>query len=149
MAIMDITQTEAESLISMEKFRVDEIEYEYPSFGGMVRVPLISIDKREEFILDIRKSRIELVKGTYQNRARQVIILIRLDFGGHPHRNPDGEEIPSPHLHIYREGYGDKWAYPVPADKFSNLSDLWQTLLDFMDFCNIINKPRFRRDLFT
>ncbi|KJU85379.1 prophage protein [Candidatus Magnetobacterium bavaricum] len=40
------------------------------------------------------------------------IILLRLCFGGHPHRNPDDTEISSPHLHRYREGYADKWAYP-------------------------------------
>jgi hypothetical protein len=66
-------------------------------------------------------ARIDLIKGTYQNRARYVVVLVRLDFGGKPHRNPDGEEIASPHLHIYREGVGDKWAYPVTADRFANI----------------------------
>ncbi len=34
-----------------------------------------------------------LTKGTYQNRARGVAILARLDFGGAPHRNRDDQEI--------------------------------------------------------
>ena len=41
-----------------------------------------------------------LTKGRYQNRARNVVVLLRLDFGGAPPRNPDGSELPCPHLHI-------------------------------------------------
>ena len=112
-------------------------------------IPLISNDKREHFFLDIGRGRIDLNKGTYQNRGRQVVILVRLDFGGKPHRNPDDAEVLSPHLHLYREGYGDKWAVPVPIEKFPKLADLWETFQDFMRFCNITNPPRIERGLFT
>ena len=64
-------------------------------------------------------------------------------------RNPDGKEVASPHLHIYREGFGDKWAYPVPADRFPNVEDAWLTLHDFMQFCNIVLQPTFSRGLFA
>jgi hypothetical protein len=76
-------------------------------------------------------------------------ILARLDFGGPPHRNPDGEEIPCPHLHLYREGYGDKWAVPIPVDRFPNVNDLWLTLQDFMDYCNVIEPPQIIRGVFV
>lgn len=89
------------------------------------------------------------MKGTYQNRGRQVIVLVRIDFGGAPHRNPDGTEVPSPHLHLYREGYGDKWVMLLPQDNFPNIADLWQTLEDFMRFCNIVDRPAIVRGLFT
>lgn len=110
---------------------------------------MVSGDRREQFLLDLRRGRIDLAKGTYQNRARQVVVLARLDFGGAPHQNPDGGEIASPHLHLYREGYGDKWALPAPGDRFVNLSDPWQMLEDFMRFCNIVEPPIIRRGLFT
>jgi len=84
-----------------------------------------------------------------QNRGRQVVVLVRLDLGGAPHRNPDDEEIPVPHLHLYREGYGDKWAVPVPADRFSNLADIWVTLEEFMRFCSVTQPPYIERGLFT
>lgn len=135
--------------MALEKSRVDEIEWNYPDFGGQITLPLISMDHREAFLLDLRRAQIALGKGTYQNRARHVAILARLDFGGAPHRNPDGEEIGSPHLHLYREGFGDKWAFPVPGDRFSDLSDLWRTLEDFMQFCNITRPPIIKRGLFT
>jgi hypothetical protein len=80
---------------------------------------------------------IVLTKGTYLNRARGVAILARLDFGGAPHRNPDDQEIPYPHRHLYREGYGDRWAIPLPAERFSDVSDSWLLLLELMQFVNI------------
>lgn len=149
MADINLTQAEADTLIAMEKHRIDDTRWNYPGLGGSIIIPLISTDRRENFLLDISRSKIDLAKGTYQNRSRQVIVLVRLDFGGQPHRNPDGQEISSPHLHLFREGYGDKWAVPVPVDHFSNMSDLWQTLQDFMRFCNITEPPFIDRGLFS
>lgn len=143
-----LTQAEADALMVIEKRRADTIQREYPGLGGAITAPLISIDGRERFSLDLRRGRIDLSKGTYQTRGRQVVILARLDFGGAPHRNPDGEEIGSPHLHLYREGYGDKWAFPVPEDQFTDQNDLQITLDDFMRFCNIVDPPIIRRGLF-
>ena len=71
-----------------------------------------------------RLSRINALKGTYQTRARQVMVLVRLCFGGGAHRNPDGVRITSPHLHTYREGFGDKWAMPLPEVQFPHSADL-------------------------
>lgn len=149
MADSTLTQSEADALIALEKRRVSEQEWLYPNFGGTITIPLVSTDRREPFLLDLRRSRIDLAKGTYQNRGRQVVVLARLDFGARPHRNPDGVEIGAPHLHVYREGFGDKWAYPPPTDRFADLDDLWRTLEDFMEFCNVVERPIIRRGLFT
>jgi hypothetical protein len=70
-------------------------------------------------------------------------------LGGAPHRNPDDEEIGVPHLHLYREGFGDKWAVPLPADRFRNPTDVWVTFEDFLRFCNITQPPHVERGLFT
>ena len=148
MAEIDLSQSEANALISMEKIRVDGRSIDYPSFGGRISVPLMSKDKRESFILDISRGRIDLLKGTYQSRARQVVILVRIDFGGQPHRNPDGQEVLSPHLHVFKEGFGDKWAIPIPEDKFQNTANLRKLLEDFMCYCNITEPPHIERGLF-
>jgi hypothetical protein len=100
MADMNITQAEADALIAMPKIRTSDETWNYPSMGGAISIPLISPDKRENFLLDIRKGRINLSKGSYQNRSRQVIVLVRIDFGGSVHRNPDGTEVLCPHLHL-------------------------------------------------
>lgn len=49
----------------------------------------------------------------------------------------------------YREGYGDRWAYPVPEDQFSDINDMWQTLQDFMRRCNITQPPKIVKGLWT
>jgi hypothetical protein len=149
MADISLTQAEANALIAMEKHRTNDDGWDYPVAGQSISVPLISIDKRENFILDVYRGRIDLLKGTYQHRSRQVIILIRLDFGGQPHRNPDDGHVPSPHLHVYREGYGDRWAIPIPEDVFPNIGDPWATLDHFMLFCNITRPPLIQRGLFA
>lgn len=105
MADIDITQVEAQALIEMEKRFVDENDWTFPPPGQRISLALTSADKRENFMLDITRAQIKLTKATYQNRARAAIVLMRLDLDGPPHRNPDGEEIPCPHLHIYREGF--------------------------------------------
>jgi len=148
MVEINLTQAEADSLIAMEKIKMDSQSWDYPGLGGRISIPLVSRNKRENFILDIGRGEIDLLKGNYQNRAHQVVVLVRFDFGGQPHRNPDGQEISSPHLHVYREGYGDKWAVSVPHDNFPNTTDLWQLLENFMRYCNITEPPNIEKGLF-
>ena len=142
-----LTQNETDNLIDMRKRRIDDKEWQYPGLGGGISVPLVSFDERERFILDIRRSRINLQRGSYQSRGRRVVVLVRLCFGSTSHTNPDGNEVGLPHIHIYREGYGDKWAYPVTAAEFGNLGDQWQTFQDFMQHCNIVEAPNIVRGL--
>lgn len=149
MSEITLVQSEADALIAMEMQRVDDQIWDYPSLGEAIHIPLISASGRENFHLDISRSYINLVKGTYQNRYRQIVILVRLDFGGQSHRNPDGEEISSPHIHIYKEGYGDKWAFPLPNKEFTEGIDRWQMLKDFMRYCNITIAPKIDRGLFS
>jgi hypothetical protein len=146
---VNLTQAEADALIAMEKHRANEDRHDFPTGGGSLVLLLHSPDKREQFLLDISRGRIDLQRARYQDRARQVVVLVRLDLGGPPHRNPDDEEIACPHLHIYREGYADKWAMPLPAGQFRETSDLWGMLQDFMRYCNIAKPPHIDRGLFV
>lgn len=148
MAELDLTQDEADALIAMEKHRADDAILLFPGPGQRLCVPLVSPDKREAFLLDVARGQIKLTKATYQNRARQVIILMRLDLDGPPHRNPNDEEIPCPHLHVYREGFGDKWAVPAPAHIYTNTEDLFLTFEAFLRQCNVTRSPNFQRGLF-
>jgi len=149
MADLNLTQTEADALIAMEKHRANDDRHDFPMGGESVVVPLQSSDKREQFLLDLSRGRIDLMKLKIQNRARQVVVLVRLDLGGSPHRNPDDTDVPCPHLHVYREGYGDKWAMPIPMHEFPRTNDRWGTLEDFMHYCNITQPPYIERGLFT
>lgn len=148
MALGILLQSEADALLAMEKRRADDTVRPFPDRGGSLVIPLTSTDRREQFSLDLRRGRIRIEKATYQNRARSVVILARLDLGGPPHRNPDGVEMGSPHLHLYREGFGDKWAYQLPPADFSDPSDAWTTLQEFMRYCHIVEPPKIQRGLF-
>jgi hypothetical protein len=145
----DLPQAEADLLFGLEKRRVSSEPVPLPDLGRKLSVELLSTDRRERYSLDINRSYISLSKLTLQNRARTTVILARLDIDGAPHRNPNDEELPCPHLHLYREGFGDKWAFLVPAQHFRDLSDRWLTLQDFMRFCHIVDPPEFDRGLFT
>jgi hypothetical protein len=139
-----LSQDEADGLISMPKQRVtNEIVY-LPGRGVSKNLLLESEDHQERFSLDIYRGRIDLSKLRYQNRGREVVVLLRLDLLGPIHTNPDGVELPCPHLHIYRQGYRDKWAFPIPSN-FTNIKDAWQTLQEFMHYCNIIRPPEIQR----
>jgi len=121
MSNIDLLQGDADNLISMQKYPLDNNDWVFPSPGGMIKIPLTSLDGRENFILDVNRNIINLTKITYQNRARVIYQLVRLDLNGSPHRNPDLTLIPCPHLHIYKEGYGDKWAYILPDFFFRSI----------------------------
>lgn len=144
---IDLEQSEADRLFELPKRKVNDDMQVFPSLGGRLEVQLTSEDKKEDFLLDIYKGRIDLQKVTYQNRGRKVIILVRLDIAGSPHQNPDGDIIPCPHLHRYREGYGDKWAFPPPA-VFTDINNLPQLLNEFMDYCSIVDKPNIPATIF-
>lgn len=149
MAEINITQDEADKLMAMEKKAVDQQKWTFPGPADRIIVPLTSADRRENFLLDVTRSQIKLTKATFQNRARVAIILYRLDIDGAPHYNPDGQLVPCPHLHTYREGFADKWAIPAPADKFPDTTNLFSTLHDFMKHCNVTEPPRVERGLFS
>ena len=147
MADLDIAQDEADALIAMEKQRVDEKVWLFAA-GERLAIPLTSTDKRENFILDMSRYQIKITKATYQTRARQAVILMRPDIDGPPHRNPDGEEIACPHLHIYRQGYGDRWAMLAPIERYPDTGNLFATFQAFMQHCNITAPPAFQMGLF-
>ena len=149
MADISLTQAEADALIALEKHRITNERTVFPMEGESLVLPLQSVGKREQFLLDLSCSQINRFKVKMQTRGRKVIVLVRLDLGGAPHRNPDGEEIPVPHIHVYREGYGDKWAMPLPTDQFCATNDVWTTFEDFLRFCNITEPPYIDPGLFT
>lgn len=146
--MIELTQQEADALLALEKYYFEANVLKFPDLGGTLRLVLHSLDKREEFNLDITRGKISLEKNTFQTRARKAIVLVRLDILGPPHRNPNGEEVECPHIHLYQEGFGDKWAYPLP-NEFNGIENIYELLDKFMDYCHIVGKPTIERGLFT
>jgi len=142
-----LLQNEADYLLELEKKFVDN----HPIVLGDTPIKcnhkLISMDGRETFFLDVWRARISLQKYTLQERGRTVVVLLRLDIGGPMHTNPDGETVQCPHLHIYREGYADKWARPLDDYPFSTPNDIVTTFMEFTRLCNIAELPDIQRSL--
>jgi hypothetical protein len=138
-----LTQSEADALILMAKSFEGSAPISIPP-GADETHDLIGADRHERFLLDIWRGKIRLSKLKCQTRGRKVIVLVRLDVDGAPHTNPDGSQLPGTHLHLYKEGYDDKWANPIDPTRFGKLGDVQQTLRDFCAYCNIDNLPPFQ-----
>lgn len=132
-------QHEAQRLINIRKEALSSKEYAYPKPGDGLEIPLISEDRADEFKLTIRQGGIVLSKKvTTQLREKNTnTILVRLDLGNKPHVNPDGTRLNCPHIHIYKEGYGDRYAEPLPKDIFTNPDNVSITFKEFLKYCNV------------
>ncbi|WFA22495.1 hypothetical protein ERY13_07550 [Paenibacillus mucilaginosus] len=122
-----------------------------PPLGQEQRLDVESkIYKDENFVINInRKGKLKPTKCTYLTLYNKSTILLRLDIDGPAHMNPDGNVIPCPHIHIYREGFDDKWAFPLENEIKTDTSDLLSVLIDFLEYNNIENIPTaFSRTLF-
>ena len=136
-----LSQEEADTLINeLKEIRNLNGPISFPGPGSYQKLDLVSPDGDHSFIVDIqRKGYMNYIKKcTYQGRFRKDIILLRLDIDGPEHTNPDGEKLPKTHLHVYKEGCGDKFAIPVPPD-IKDTDDLIQTLIDFLIYFKATN----------
>ena len=141
-----LTQAEADSLITMGKTFLKPTAIALPP-GADETHELVGDDARERFLLDLWRGTIRVSKLKFQNRARKVIVLVRLDIDGAPHTNPDGQRFGGTHLHVYRDGFEDRWAAPLDPNQFSDPSNFRQAFDDFCRFCNIRDVPQFQEAL--
>ena len=141
----DLKAEIAERLFLEEKEFFEKGEIVLPT-AGKKNYKVVS--DRNEFSLDVTKSSIAF-KCNLQKRYGTVYILRRLDVNGPPHTNPDGTVIECPHMHIYREGFGDKWAVPlseIKEVKF-NVSSIAHIFSAFLEYCNIIESINIQNEL--
>ncbi len=142
-----LTQAEADALIDMRKRFLKPRTISLPP-GVDESHELIGDDKREHFLLDLWRGTMRLSKYKMQTRGRIIVVLVRLDINSSPHTNPDDQIIGGSHLHIYKEGFDDKWAYPVDPKLFRDIQDAGTAFMDFCRFCNIENIPPYQEVLF-
>jgi hypothetical protein len=106
-----------------------------------------SLTNKESFFLDFYRGSFELSKYTVNKRYRQTIILLRYDNGGR-HTNPDGVLIEGKHVHLYREGYNDKFAFPVSEMGVRDDDGMETVFNKIMQFCNIQKFPPIEVPMF-
>lgn len=150
----ELTSARIRELIEMRKISVgSNVQY----LGNKkISNNLVSEDGKEKFIFDYNKGSVAL-KYTMQCRSGRSLLLMRLDMGG-AHNNPtatnvylDAEDLfhdihkdcvgrvftrGTPHIHMWRPGFRDTWAYP-PPDDFPDCNDHMAVLKWFEKKCNI------------
>lgn len=148
---MPLSQDEADRLLSMAKEFADSDNLEFGNASAMkFERDLISVDRREKFILDVERGNRKRTRLKYQTRGREVIILARLELNGPDHINPPnaphrpGERLPCPHIHLYVEGFEARVAYYLPEVATLNVRDSTNglsTFEDFLHFCGVESWP--------
>lgn len=113
----EISQTLANELIKIDKEFVKK-NIQFPLQGDCISCDLLSLNKQHEFVLTIsRKGIIDLTKCNLQKRYDTTpTVLVRIDLDGsrtHTNPPPDNRTFREPHIHLYREGFGDLFAEPL------------------------------------
>lgn len=140
-----LSQSESELLRAIEK-QFQEKTAQIPSRGQKRSYPIESHTNDEKFTLTIARGNKNPLKCNYNMLVKSSTVLLRVDTHQTIHINPDGAEIPAPHLHIYQEGYGDSFAYPLP-ESFRDSSNLVETLRNFLSYSNVINVDSIQIDM--
>lgn len=149
---MNISEEEAVRLIAEKKkyHKKDKDDFDIlvnNAQKGKAKYTFMSDDERDEFCITFERKGIQLDKRSKCLVGSKTIPLLRLDLGK-PHRNPDGEDVGENHIHIYKEGFDDKWAYPIDVKDFTHLDDVVQTFYDFLRYCNAEDFPKIQKGLF-
>lgn len=142
-----LTQSEADALIAMKKRLVHGTHAVGVSPGSDWTYELAGDDAEERFLLDLYRGRRRTAKLKFQTRARKVVVLLRLDLNGGPHTNPDGERLGGPHLHVFREGYDDKWAFALDHHEFGDPADAPRSFADFCRLSQVADPPVLQETL--
>ena len=139
--MLSLTQQEFENLINLKKkFETSEPLHLDESWMRNI----LSIKTRDAFILDYTiRGPIELKKYTYNKRYKKIIILLRYDSFGR-HTNPDGVIFEGSHIHIYREGFDDKFAFPIEKLGVSQNSTREEILELFLKYCHVVEHPNIQ-----
>ncbi len=64
------------------------------------------------------------------------------------HTNPDGVTFDGPHVHLFREGFDDKFAFPVADIGVISGDRMDVVLLKLMQYCNVTTIPAIEAGLF-
>ena len=144
---MPITHAEFDYLIKLDKRFVETDELVLGPAPLRWERNVIAIKTKDAFILDFSRGSFELSKYTYNKRYRQTIVLLRYDAQGR-HTNPDGTTFDGPHVHIHKEGFDDKFAYPVTDIGINKIDGMEVVLKKFLTYCNVKSIPPIQTTLF-
>ncbi len=132
----ELTQADFDFLMGIEK------EFEDKSTIFLGPAPLQWSRKikttatHDTFLLDFYRGSFRIQKYTFNHRYRQTFSVFRYDSYG-VHTNPDGQVVDVPHIHLYKEGYGDKFAYPASEFGIEESDPMEEVLRKILVYCKI------------
>ncbi len=97
---------------------------------------------RDKIVFDLRFSDQEDFMFQLRLPDRGESMLARLDIVGQPHRNPGGEWVQTPHLHLYHQRYESGIAHPIDPYEFRDIRDFQKSYADFCSRFHIVRSPR-------
>lgn len=139
-----LTQREANTLIEIEKLLTSTDTVRFPERRETKLYPVHyhrENRRYDDMTISAYRGNKNPQKVSFRLLYSQCIILLRIDTEDPtPHENPDKTRIEpfEPHIHIYKEGYGDKFAYPLPKE-FTNADDIIGLFMEFLAYSHIIN----------
>lgn len=165
-----MTNEQAQELIGLLK-RVKDANFLLDKIAFYVKNIELETDKDAykdiSLLLDLSISKKQSKRTTIQLRANKNVHLLRNDFFN-VHTNPPFIENKAPnddnlrrlmqkysetrlglggHLHVYIDGYDDKWAFPISEFSLTDCEDNFLAQIEqFCEFCNI--KIKIERALF-
>ena len=139
-----LKQQDFERLLKLpKKFSTDDILDISIAPSNWTR-KVISIESDDEFLMDFYRGSYDLSRFTINKRYKTNIVLLRFDSGG-MHKNPDEKTIKGAHIHIYKEGYGDKFAYPITDFGITKSNyTIKEIFIMLLKFCNFVEIPDFK-----
>lgn len=130
--LIEMSKRPGSEVINCPDWETKEI-YEFESAGG-----------REKFKMDFYRGRSIQMKATHHLRARKSVGLVRVAVNTGGHKNPDGTEVGPNHIHLFRQGAGLSYAYPlseVTENFFQTPNNLTSLIRDFLLYCNVEPRP--------
>jgi len=132
---MSLNQETFSHLLALQKEFEDSSTV---SLGNSWSKDIRARETKDRFILDYRRSKIEIRKYSMNKRVRSSVVMVRY-CSLKRHTNPDGTAFDGAHFHVYQEGFDDKVAFSV-QDTLGidpNSSSREEVLSAILKYCNI------------
>lgn len=136
-----LTEEQAKFLIDIEKIILDS--HSLP-VNGEKHAYRLSKARSFRKLLDLHcvSSSKNTEKYSYTIIYRGIRIF-SVDLKASPHTNPDGSKVSGNHMHLYKDGFFDQYAYEL-TDVFSNPDDFLATFYDVLGYSNVINRDEIQ-----
>ena len=128
-----------QQLMQMPKIFIGP-RFQLPMDDETLTYTLQAVNSLETFSLRVERKTIFELRRSKFNTSFTREPIFRLEVEGRPHINPDGEKIGRNHVHVYKEGYGLSWTYPLETFSetlFKNPDEFNSLFADFCEYCNI------------